>query len=88
MGLLGTVIGMIEAFHVIAFTGGGGDAALLAGGISKALVNTAAGLSVALPSLALHHFFRNRMVNIGILLERQLGRLLDEVRAREAGHAH
>lgn len=87
VGLLGTVVGMIEAFHVIAFNGMG-DPTLLAGGISKALVNTAAGLSVALPSLALHHFFRNRMVNIGILLERQLGRLLDEVRAREAGHAH
>jgi biopolymer transport protein ExbB len=83
VGLLGTVVGMIEAFHVIAFNGMG-DPTLLAGGISKALVNTAAGLSVALPSLAMHHFFRNRMVNIGILLERQLGRLLDEVH----GHAH
>jgi biopolymer transport protein ExbB len=87
VGLLGTVVGMIEAFHVIAFNGMG-DPTLLAGGISKALVNTAAGLSVALPSLAMHHFFRNRMVNIGILLERQLGRLLDEVRDRETRHAH
>jgi biopolymer transport protein ExbB len=87
VGLLGTVVGMIEAFHVIAFSGMG-DPTLLAGGISKALVNTAAGLSVALPSLAMHHFFRNRMVNIGILLERQLGRLLDESRAKEAGHGH
>jgi biopolymer transport protein ExbB len=82
VGLLGTVIGMIEAFHVIAFNGMG-DPTLLAGGISKALVNTAAGLSVALPALAMHHFFRNRMVNIGITLERQLGRLLDETRMRE-----
>jgi biopolymer transport protein ExbB len=82
VGLLGTVVGMIEAFHVIAFNGMG-DPTLLAGGISKALVNTAAGLSVALPSLAMHHFFRNRMVNIGITLERQLGRLLDESRSRE-----
>jgi biopolymer transport protein ExbB len=91
VGLLGTVVGMIEAFHVIAFNGMG-DPTLLAGGISKALVNTAAGLSVALPSLAMHHFFRNRMVNIGITLERQLGRLLDESRsrehAREHSHAH
>jgi biopolymer transport protein ExbB len=85
VGLLGTVVGMIEAFHVIAFNGMG-DPTLLAGGISKALVNTAAGLSVALPALAMHHVFRNRMVNIGILLERQLGRLLDE--ARERNHAH
>jgi biopolymer transport protein ExbB len=87
VGLLGTVIGMIESFHVIAFNGMG-DPTLLAGGISKALVNTAAGLAVALPSLAMHHFFRNRMVNIGILLERQLGRVLDVSRAREHSHAH
>jgi biopolymer transport protein ExbB len=87
VGLLGTVIGMIEAFHVIAFNGMG-DPTLLAGGISKALVNTAAGLSVALPSLAMHHFFRNRMVNIGITLEGQLGRLLDVSRAREPSHAY
>jgi biopolymer transport protein ExbB len=81
VGLLGTVIGMIESFHVIA-SSGMGDPTLLAGGISKALVNTAAGLSVALPALAMHHYFRHRLVNIGILLERQLGRVL------EAGHAH
>jgi biopolymer transport protein ExbB len=87
VGLLGTVIGMIEAFHVIAFNGMG-DPTLLAGGISKALVNTAAGLSVALPSLAMHHFFRNRMVNIGITLEGQLGRLLDVSRAREQAGEH
>lgn len=77
VGLLGTVVGMIEAFHVIAFTGGMGDASLLAGGISKALVNTAAGLAVALPSLALHHFFRHRLVTCGLALEEQLERVLD-----------
>jgi biopolymer transport protein ExbB len=97
VGLLGTVVGMIEAFHVIAFNGMG-DPTLLAGGISKALVNTAAGLSVALPALAMHHFFRNRLVGIGITLERQLNGLLDLVRApvsapaqapaREVAHAH
>ena len=77
VGLLGTVVGMIEAFHVIAFTGGMGDASLLAGGISKALVNTAAGLGVALPALALHHFFRHRLVVGGLALEEQLERVLD-----------
>ena len=89
VGLLGTVVGMIESFHVIAFNGMG-DPTLLAGGISKALVNTAAGLSVALPSLAMHHVFRNRMVGIGIALERQLNRVLDGVPARtlEVVHAH
>lgn len=78
VGLLGTVIGMIEAFHVIAYAGGMGDPTLLAGGISKALVNTAAGLSVALPSLGMHHFLRNRLSGLGIALERQLNHLLDE----------
>lgn len=93
VGLLGTVVGMIESFHAIAFNGMG-DPTLLAGGISKALVNTAAGLSVALPALAMHHVFRNRMVGIGIALERQLNRILDGAPApavtsmREAAHAH
>jgi biopolymer transport protein ExbB len=91
VGLLGTVIGMIESFHVIA-AAGMGDPTLLAGGISKALVNTAAGLSVALPALAMHHFFRHRLVGIGILLERQLNRVLDAAppppQTQEAAHAH
>ena len=84
VGLLGTVVGMIEAFHVIAFSGGMGDASLLAGGISKALVNTAAGLSVALPALALHHFFRHRLTVGGLALEAQLERVLDAC-VREGG---
>jgi biopolymer transport protein ExbB len=77
VGLLGTVVGMIEAFHVIAFTGGMGDASLLAGGISKALINTAAGLAVALPSLAMHHYFRHRLVVSSLALEDALDRVLD-----------
>lgn len=89
VGLLGTVIGMIEAFHVIAFSGALGDPALLAGGISKALVNTAAGLSVALPSLALHHFFKSRQTQLGLSLERELSKLqhswLEPRRAAPAG---
>ena len=78
VGLLGTVIGMIEAFHVIAFAGGLGDPALLAGGISKALVNTAAGLSVALPSLGMHHFFKHRLLRVSMELESQVNRVFDE----------
>lgn len=79
VGLLGTVVGMIESFHVIAGNGMG-DPSLLAGGISKALVNTAAGLSVALPSLAMHHYLRHRLAGIGFVLEAQLNAVLDEVR--------
>jgi biopolymer transport protein ExbB len=78
IGLLGTVIGMIEAFQAIAFSGAMGDPALLAGGISKALVNTASGLSVALPALAFHHFFKNRMVFLSLSLEEKINQLLNE----------
>jgi biopolymer transport protein ExbB len=78
VGLLGTVLGMIEAFHVIAFADGMGNATLLAGGISKALVNTASGLAVALPALGMHHFFKHRMAVLGLLLEKQINALLNE----------
>lgn len=99
MGLLGTVLGMIEAFHVIAFSGAMGDPALLAGGISKALVNTASGLSVALPSLLAYHFFKNRIAHFALELERQAGALMREwvplpktgpvaLELETAGHAH
>jgi biopolymer transport protein ExbB len=76
VGLLGTVLGMIEAFHVIAFADGMGNPALLAGGISKALVNTAGGLSVALPALATHHFLKHRTALLALALEQDVNRLL------------
>lgn len=75
VGLLGTVAGMIEAFHALALNGPI-DPALLASGISKALVNTAAGLCVALPALAFYHGFKYRITAFGIELERQAGALL------------
>jgi len=77
VGLLGTVIGMIEAFHVIATAGGLRDPTQLAGGISKALVNTAAGLAVALPALALHHWFKHRLTGVGLRLEADVNQVLD-----------
>jgi biopolymer transport protein ExbB len=78
VGLLGTVVGMIEAFHVIAYADAMGNPALLAGGISKALVNTAAGLTVALPALGMHHFFKHRLATLGLALERQTNALINE----------
>ena len=78
VGLLGTVLGMIDSFHVIAYAGGMGNPALLAGGISKALVNTAAGLAVALPALGMHHFFKHRLAVLGLALEKQINSLLQE----------
>ncbi len=77
VGLLGTVVGMIEAFHVIAFSDAMGNPALLAGGISKALVNTAAGLTVALPALGMHHYFKHRLTTLGLALEKQINELIN-----------
>lgn len=81
VGLLGTVVGMIESFHVIAFSGAMGDPALLAGGISKALVNTAAGLALALPALCLHHYFKSRVAALGLALEQAILRLQAQAEA-------
>jgi biopolymer transport protein ExbB len=95
VGLLGTVLGMIDAFHVIAFADGMGNPALLAGGISKALINTASGLAVALPALGMHHFFRNRLTFFSLKLEKHINSLLGEwfmpapaVNLQVVGHAH
>jgi biopolymer transport protein ExbB len=56
LGLLGTVVGMIKVFAAI-MSHGVGDPAILAGGISEALITTAAGLTVAIPSLMFYRYF-------------------------------
>ena len=61
VGLLGTVWGMIDAFKVIAFSGGPPQASALAGGISLALVTTQIGLLIAIPALVLFEIFKNRL---------------------------
>ena len=58
LGLLGTVLGMIKAFNVVASDAGLGRADLLAAGISEALITTAAGLVIAIPSIALYNYFK------------------------------
>jgi biopolymer transport protein ExbB len=62
LGLFGTVLGMIEVFQRLAALGGRADVALLSGGIWVALLTTAFGLLVAIPSLLAHHYF-SRLVN-------------------------
>jgi biopolymer transport protein ExbB len=57
LGLLGTVTGMIQTFIKIEASGGTAEVALLAGGIWEALLTTAAGLSVAIPTLVMYHYF-------------------------------
>lgn len=56
LGLLGTVIGMIEAFQQLQASGDRVDAAVLSGGISQALLTTAAGLIIAIPTVAVLNF--------------------------------
>ena len=68
LGLLGTVLGMIEAFRVIAAEGVG-TPATLGGGISQALITTAAGLSVAVPIILVHRYLSARAERLTVELE-------------------
>jgi biopolymer transport protein ExbB len=61
LGLFGTVLGMIQAFNMISFAGTNLKPIMLVGGISKALVTTAAGLVVAIPALSFYSFFRGKV---------------------------
>lgn len=83
MGLLGTVVGMIMTFDVIT-TQGLGQPADLAGGISTALLTTAAGLIVALPAVIAHRAYRAQIDRLVIDMERESMRLLDGLLALEA----
>ncbi|MDQ6973684.1 MAG: MotA/TolQ/ExbB proton channel family protein, partial [Mariprofundaceae bacterium] len=76
LGLLGTVMGMIEVFQVISIEGVG-KADVLAGGISKALNTTAAGLSVAIPALVAYRIFESRVGSFVIEIEEHALRFVD-----------
>lgn len=69
LGLLGTVTGMIRVFMKIEDLGGRVDASILAGGIWEALITTAAGLFVAIPTLVVYHYFEGRVENIASLMK-------------------
>lgn len=76
LGLLGTVIGMIKVFSAIMISGVG-DANVLAGGISEALITTAAGLTVAIPSYFFYRFFRGMVSEYVISMEEKAITLID-----------
>ena len=76
LGLLGTVIGMIKVFTAIMLQGTG-NAGVLAGGISEALITTASGLSVAIPALIMHRYYLRRIDSIVITLEQETIKLVD-----------
>ena len=70
LGLLGTVIGMIKVFSTIT-TQGVGNPGALAGGISEALLTTAAGMSVAIPTLMFYRYFRGRVRMLVLRMEQE-----------------
>ncbi len=76
LGLLGTVIGMIKVFAAIT-TQGVGNPSALAGGISEALITTAAGLVVAIPSLMFYRYFRGRVDELVVHMEQEAMKIVD-----------
>ncbi|MDH5357769.1 MAG: MotA/TolQ/ExbB proton channel family protein [Gammaproteobacteria bacterium] len=76
LGLLGTVIGMIKVFAVIT-TEGVGNPETLAGGISEALITTATGLVVAIPSLIFYRYFRGKVNTLVVGMEQQAMKLIE-----------
>lgn len=78
LGLLGTVIGMIKVFSAI-LVHGVGDATQLAGGISEALITTAAGLTVAIPSFFFYRYFKGRVTAYVVSMEEQAINLIEAI---------
>ncbi len=76
LGLLGTVIGIIRAFNAISLEGTG-DPRVLSGGIGEALIATAAGLCVAIPSLFAYRILRGKVNRIVIQMEKEAMKLID-----------
>lgn len=76
IGLLGTVFGMIEVFNQIVLQGTG-NAGAFAGGISEALITTAAGLIVAIPALVAHRTLTRRVDEIVVFMEQEATKLVD-----------
>ena len=78
LGLLGTVVGMIRVFSEIMLQGTG-NANALAGGISEALITTAAGLTVAIPTYMSHRYFNRKVDSLVLSLEHESIKLVDAI---------
>ncbi len=87
LGLLGTVIGMIRVFTEIMIQGTGNPNAL-AGGISEALITTAAGLTVAIPAYAFHRMFLRRVDTLVLALEQESAKLVDALHSDRRVELH
>ncbi|MBS0397410.1 MAG: MotA/TolQ/ExbB proton channel family protein [Proteobacteria bacterium] len=83
LGLLGTVTGIIHAFTAIT-QHGIGDPRVLSGGIGEALICTAAGLTVAIPSLIAYRFLRGKVERLVVQMEKEAMKLVDALDEQEA----
>lgn len=86
LGLLGTVVGMIEVFAHIT-NAGVGNPGELAGGISKALITTAGGLGVAIPTLMFYRFFRGKVQELVVGMEQESLKLVEVLHHRRSRRA-
>lgn len=80
LGLLGTVTGIIRAFNAV-MMGGMGDPRMLAGGISEALITTAGGLAVAIPSFIAYRYLRGKVERIVVDMEKIAVKFADSLGA-------
>src|SRR6185369_5811149 len=78
LGLIGSVLGIMNVFNEIRFHGTG-DPGVLAGGISEALITTASGLLGAVPTTIMHRFFNGRITTLVLMLEQETLKLVDAV---------
>lgn len=85
LGLLGTMIGMIEAFQKVAILGDTGDASVLADSIGKALITTAVGLILAIPALGCYHYLKTKIALAELKVEEAAGTMLRAAESRAAG---
>lgn len=87
IGLLGTVIGIIKSFQSMAIEGSGGFA-IVAGGISEALVATALGLAVAIVAVIFYNYFHTRLERIEAAVTIGSDRVLEAIRLGRKAHGH
>lgn len=78
LGLLGTVLGIISSFMAIT-EGGVQDPAMLANGVSQALITTAGGMVVAIPAVIAYRYYQRRIIDINARFEQEAGLLMQEL---------
>lgn len=78
LGLLGTVLGLVDVFHVITKMGIGQTAAF-AGGIAKALITTVVGLIIAIPALISYRYFSKKVEDLVLIMEKEAGNLINRI---------